>query len=144
MTYCVFRAQRMPCIPAALQGRSDVVLLAGHRRHRCNDVPFLVHCLLGDCGGVVHLTVFQPPCHHGVVFRVLWNILNCVCVCVRVCLCVCVRLCARVCVCVCVCVFLLLLYLWVVTNGQMCMSAYECVVGKKKKKRKYYKKLSCH
>ena len=77
----------MPCIPAALQGRSDVVLLAGHRRHRCNEVSFLVHCLLGDCGGVVHLTVFQPPCHHGVVFQVLWNILNCVCVCVCVCAC---------------------------------------------------------
>ena len=26
-------------------------------------------------------------------------------------------------------VFLLLLYLWVVTNSQMCMSEYECVVG---------------
>ena len=73
----------------------------------------------------------------------------CVCACVRACVC-------GVCVCVCVCVpvwcsglcsrfpietlrvrsppsavthvFLLFLYLWVVTNSQMCMSEYECVV----------------
>ena len=37
-------------------------------------------------------------------------------------------------------VFLLLLYLWVATNSQMCMSEYECVVGGKKK---YIKKWNC-
>ena len=92
-----------------------------------------------------------------------YMVIMCVCMCVCVCVCVCV--CACVCVYVCVCVsvwcsglcsrfpietlrvrsppstvshvFLLLLYLWVVTNSQMCKSVYVWVhVGKKKKKKK--------
>ena len=80
----------------------------------------------------------------------------CICACVRVRVCACVRACVRACVAVWgsgLCsrfpvetlrvrsppstvshVFLLLLYLWVVTNSQMCMSEYVWWTKKRKKK----------
>ena len=81
-----------------------------------------------------------------VLVRVCVRVCVCVCACVCVCMCVCVYMCVCVCVCVCVKtlqvrsppstvshVFLLLLYLRVVTNSQMCMSEYMWWEKKEKK-----------
>ena len=103
---------------------------------------------------------YLPHKRHGCVCRKnfssastwpCWRWLNrtggqvCVCIslCIHVYVCVCVCVCARVClnvgacVCVCVCVhvFLLLRYLRVITNSQMCMSEYMWWKKKKKKKK---------